>query len=270
MKSGSRANAAAIETRRRWPPLSSCGERKTNSRAGLSPASSKGRRSPDRRPDPERIGWRVRQARGPSEGRHDRDEVEREDREERQDCRRPGGRPRRRQRGDDSDEQTAQQARPEDEATIHEGSRDHGRGKDREAHPEDERRGDRSEPNEDLPGVPGELFLPRERVLSSEGIDLGGGVRSTGRAQRLVLSILVRRDLEEDVAFGRVHKAEERFAGRRLATAALADEAEDLPPFDIERDAVHRPDPQGAATAQLPDEAAPQKEPHPQTADPNP
>src|SRR5256712_2354201 len=228
-----------------------------------------GRRSPDRRPDPERIGWRVRQARGPSEGRHDRDEVEREDREERQDCRRPGGRPRRRQRGDDSDEQTGQQARPEDEATIHEGSRDHGRGKDREAHPEDERRGDRSEPNEDLPGVPGELFLPRERVLSSEGIDLGGGVRSTGRAQRLVLSILVRRDLEEDVAFGRVHKAEERFAGRRLATAALADEAEDLPPFDIERDAVHRPDPQGGATGQLPEEAAPEMEPHLQIADPN-
>src|SRR5256885_15699261 len=81
--------------------------------------------------------------------------------------------------------------------------------------------------------------------------------------------MLVRRYLEEDVAFVRVHKAEERFAGRRLATAALADEAEDLAPFDIERDAVHGPDPQGGATGQLPEEAAPEMEPHLQIADPN-
>src|SRR5256885_11405573 len=81
--------------------------------------------------------------------------------------------------------------------------------------------------------------------------------------------MLVRRYLEEDVAFVRVHKPEGRFAGGRLATAALADEAEDLPPFDIERDAVHRPDPQGGATGQLPEEAAPEMEPHLQIADPN-
>src|SRR5439155_574807 len=131
----------------------------------------KRRRSPDRRPDSRRVERGARQRRGPSQCSHDREQVEGQDREECQHSRCAGGRPRRRQRPDDSQQEAAQEARPEDEAGIHEGPGNPRGGERGEAHGEDERRGDGPQPEEDLLGVPRELFRPRERVLLSDRID---------------------------------------------------------------------------------------------------
>src|SRR5207247_5771653 len=129
--------------------------------------------------------------------------------------------------------------------------------------------GDGSQPEEDLPGVPRELFRPRERVLPSNRIDPSRRIGRACGTQFLVPSVLLRREFEEDVAFRRVDEAEQRFARRRLTAAALADEAEDLSAFHIEGDAVHGAHPQRGTTGELPEEAAPEGEPDLEIADPD-
>src|SRR5712692_5796195 len=113
------------------------------------------------------------------------------------------------------------------------------------------------------------MFLPGKGVLSSDCVDPARRVGSAARTQFLVPSVLLRRNFEEDVAFGRVYEVEERFARCRLPAPALPDEAEDLPALHVEGDAVHGTNPQGGTAGQLPQEATSKREPDLEIADPD-
>src|SRR2546426_761494 len=104
-----------------------------------------------------------------------------------------------------------------------------------------EERSDREEdPQEDeLRDGPRPMLFPGERVLPPDGLQVRG---ACARLRRLVLVQDGLRHVDEDVATGRRDELQDPLAGRRLATAALPDEAEDLPPPDVEVDAIDRAD----------------------------
>src|SRR3989442_7900430 len=83
------------------------------------------------------------------------------------------------------------------------------------------------------------MLFPGERVLPPDGLQVRG---ACARLRRLVLVQDGLRHVDEDVATGRRDELQDPLAGRRLATAALPDEAEDLAPPDVEVDAIDRAD----------------------------
>src|SRR4029453_14052142 len=69
---------------------------------------------------------------------------------------------------------------------------------------------------------------------------------------------------EDDAAVGRLVEAQDRAADRRLSASGLAHEAERLPACDLERDAGDGLD---VADVAVEDEAALDREPHPEVVD---
>ncbi|SRR6266487_1854380 len=105
-------------------------------------------------------------------------------------------------------------------------------------------------------------------MLPSELIKAAGCGRARGVAgRRLVIPEFGVWHVDEDVAFRRLDELEDRLARRRLATPALADEAEDLPATDVERRAIDGPDPRGLAADELAEETVSQRKPDLQVSD---
>src|SRR6266571_3554400 len=86
---------------------------------------------------------------------------------------------------------------------------------------------------------PRPLLFPGERVLPPDRLQVRGACACL---RRLILVQDTLRHADEDVPARGRDELQDPLAGRRLAAAALPDEAEDLPPAHVEVDSVDRAD----------------------------
>src|SRR5438445_589588 len=169
-----------------------------------------------------------------------RAQVEREDRQPSQDQRDPRRRPGRWHAPEVRDEQRDDDAVADIAPAIHEGEMEHGCRDEGGDGRRDERSDREEDPQEDeVRDGPRPMLFPGERVLPPDGLQVRG---PCARLRRLVLVQDGLRHADEDVAPGRRDELQDPLAGRRLATAALPDEAEDLAPPDVEVHAIDRAD----------------------------
>src|SRR5881409_3772687 len=108
------------------------------------------------------------------------------------------------------------------------------------------------------------MLFPGERVLPPDSLQVRG---PCARLRGLVLVEDGLRHADEDVAPGRRDELQDPLAGRRLAAAALPDEAEDLSPPDVEVDPIDRSDVFRRGFPQRLEESAPLLEPDAEVAE---